>query len=70
MKVTETELAGVMLIEPDVFVDERGHFLEIFRADRYAEANIRGPFRQDNLSVSIRGVLRGLHFQNPLRITT
>ena len=66
MKVTETELAGVLLIEPDVFPDERGHFLEIFRADRYAEAGIRGPFLQDNASFSTRGILRGLHFQNPL----
>lgn len=66
MNVTETDLAGVLLIEPDVFHDERGHFLETFHADRYAEAGISGPFRQDNTSFSTRGVLRGLHFQNPL----
>jgi dTDP-4-dehydrorhamnose 3,5-epimerase len=66
MNVIETDLAGVLLIEPDVFHDERGHFLEVFHAERYAEAGIRGPFLQDNASFSTRGVLRGLHFQNPL----
>ena len=65
MKVTETDLPGVLLIEPDVFADDRGYFLETFRAERYAAAGIVGPFVQDNLSLSQRGVLRGLHFQNP-----
>jgi dTDP-4-dehydrorhamnose 3,5-epimerase len=65
MKVTETNLPGVLLIEPDVFVDDRGYFLETFHAERYAEAGIPGPFVQDNLSFSQAGVLRGLHFQNP-----
>ena len=66
MNVIETDLAGVLLIEPDVFHDERGHFLEVFHAERYARAGIGGPFLQDNASFSTRGVLRGLHFQNPM----
>jgi dTDP-4-dehydrorhamnose 3,5-epimerase len=65
MKVTETDLPGVLLVEPDVFVDDRGYFLETFRAERYARAGMAGPFHQDNLSFSQAGVLRGLHFQNP-----
>jgi dTDP-4-dehydrorhamnose 3,5-epimerase len=65
MKVTETKLAGVLVIEPDVFADDRGYFLETFRAEHYAEAGMPGPFLQDNLSFSLAGVLRGLHLQNP-----
>lgn len=65
MKVTETKLAGVLAIEPDVFADDRGYFLETFRAEPYAEAGMPGPFLQDNLSFSQGGVLRGLHLQNP-----
>lgn len=65
MKVTETSLPGVLLIEPDVFRDARGYFLETFRADRYAAAGIPGPFVQDNVSFSRGRVLRGLHIQNP-----
>ena len=63
MKVTETELPGVLLIEPKVFGDERGFFIESFQAERYREAGIELPFVQDNHSRSQRGVLRGLHFQ-------
>lgn len=65
MEITETELAGCKLIEPRVFGDQRGFFLETFQAERYAEAGIAGPFVQDNLSYSQHGVLRGLHFQHP-----
>lgn len=65
MKVTETSLPGVWLVEPKVFGDERGFFFETYRAERYAEAGISGPFVQDNMSFSQRGTLRGLHFQNP-----
>ncbi|WP_412062432.1 dTDP-4-dehydrorhamnose 3,5-epimerase [Rubrivirga sp. IMCC45206] len=65
MTVTETELDGVRLLEPRVFEDERGRFLETWNAERYAEAGIPGPFVQDNVSVSKRGVVRGLHFQTP-----
>ncbi len=65
MKIVETELPGVLIVEPDRFGDDRGFFQEIWHADRYAEAGIPGPFVQDNLSFSAHGVLRGLHFQNP-----
>jgi dTDP-4-dehydrorhamnose 3,5-epimerase len=52
-------------VEPRIFADDRGAFCETFNAPRYADAGIAGPFVQDNLSVSRKGVLRGLHFQNP-----
>ncbi len=63
MKVIETALAGVLIIEPKVFGDHRGFFLESFQVERYREAGIDLPFVQDNHSRSQRGVLRGLHFQ-------
>ncbi len=63
MKVIETALPGVLIIEPKVFGDHRGFFLETFQVDRYREAGITLPFVQDNHSRSQRGVLRGLHFQ-------
>jgi dTDP-4-dehydrorhamnose 3,5-epimerase len=63
MKVIETGLAGVLIIEPKVFGDHRGFFLETFQAERYREFGINLPFVQDNHSRSRRGVLRGLHFQ-------
>jgi dTDP-4-dehydrorhamnose 3,5-epimerase len=65
MNVVVTDLPGVLLIEPLALGDERGCFFESFRADRYAAAGIAGPFVQDNVSHSGRGVLRGLHFQHP-----
>jgi dTDP-4-dehydrorhamnose 3,5-epimerase len=63
MKVIPTTLPGVMVIEPQVFGDARGFFLETFHSERYAQAGIPGPFVQDNHSHSTKGVLRGLHFQ-------
>lgn len=64
MDVIDTSIADVKLIEPKVFGDHRGFFLETFHADRYAEmAGIDLPFVQDNHSRSAKGVLRGLHFQ-------
>ena len=63
MKVTETKLAGVLIIEPKVFGDSRGFFKETFQAERYREAGIEYTFVQDNYSRSQKGVLRGLHFQ-------
>jgi len=64
MKVSHSKLQGCLIIEPRVFGDERGFFLETFQADRYRrEAGIDLPFVQDNHSRSARGVLRGLHFQ-------
>lgn len=64
MKITQTELPGVVIIEPKVFGDERGFFLETFQAERYGSlAGISSRFVQDNHSRSRRGVLRGLHAQ-------
>ena len=65
MKVSETELDSVLLVEPIGFSDARGFFVETFQAQRYAEAGIRDTFVQDNVSLSEHGVLRGLHLQNP-----
>ena len=65
MQVLATSLKGAMIIEPRVFGDPRGYFLETFQSRRYAEAGIPGPFVQDNLSLSRKGVLRGLHLQYP-----
>lgn len=64
MKVAQTDIDGVVIIEPKVFGDDRGFFLETFHADRYSElAGNNLPFVQDNHSRSTKGVLRGLHFQ-------
>jgi dTDP-4-dehydrorhamnose 3,5-epimerase len=64
MIVTKTKLDGCVIIEPKVFGDERGFFLETFQAERYASlAGISSPFVQDNHSRSSKGILRGLHFQ-------
>jgi dTDP-4-dehydrorhamnose 3,5-epimerase len=65
MNVVPTAIPEVLIIEPKVFGDQRGFFLETFKADRYAEKGISRPFVQDNLSRSAHGVLRGLHLQNP-----
>jgi dTDP-4-dehydrorhamnose 3,5-epimerase len=64
MNVIKTKLKDCVIIEPKVFGDERGFFLETFQSDRYADlAGISLPFVQDNHSRSSKGVLRGLHFQ-------
>jgi dTDP-4-dehydrorhamnose 3,5-epimerase len=64
VKIINTKIADVKIIEPQVFGDNRGLFLESFHAGRYAEkAGIDLPFVQDNHSRSTKGVLRGLHFQ-------
>ena len=64
MKVIETKLKDCVIIEPKVFGDERGFFLETFQAERYAaQAGLTLPFVQDNHSRSSKDVLRGLHFQ-------
>lgn len=65
MQVIQTEIPDVVVIEPKVFGDPRGFFLEAFQSQRYAAAGIKMPFLQDNLSRSTYGVLRGLHIQNP-----
>lgn len=63
MNVQETALPGVLLLKPPIFRDDRGFFRETWRAERYAEVGIADRFVQDNVSLSTRGVLRGLHFQ-------
>jgi len=64
VKIVKTKLQGCVVIEPKIFGDDRGFFLETFQASRYAQdAGINLPFVQDNYSRSAKGVLRGLHFQ-------
>ena len=63
MKIIETKLPGVLVIEPDVFGDSRGFFKESYNEQRYHEVGIKEKFVQDNHSRSTRGVLRGLHYQ-------
>lgn len=65
MKVTECKLPGALVIEPKIFGDHRGFFLEMYNEERYRAAGLSATFVQDNLSFSRKGVLRGLHFQNP-----
>lgn len=65
MKVIETKLDGVLMIEPQVFGDQRGFFLESYQQLRYAEAGMDVSFVQDNISFSVRDTLRGLHYQHP-----
>jgi dTDP-4-dehydrorhamnose 3,5-epimerase len=65
MRIENSPIDGLVLIEPRVFSDERGHFFEPFNEKEMSEYGIRGPFVQDNESLSHKGVLRGLHFQKP-----
>jgi len=65
-KVTPTSIDGVLVLEPQVFGDARGFFFESFNQRDFSQATgIEAPFVQDNHSKSAKGVLRGLHFQNP-----
>lgn len=63
MQVMETALAGVLLLEPRVFHDARGSFVETWQREKYVRAGVCADFVQDNLSLSRHGVVRGLHFQ-------
>ena len=65
MKVIETDLPGCVVIEPRVFGDARGYFYEGWNAQRFADAGLDLRFVQNNVSMSTRGVLRGLHYQWP-----
>lgn len=65
MNVIQTDLPGVLVIEPKVFGDERGYFLETWSAERYPRQGLDVGFVQDNLSKSRRDILRGLHLQHP-----
>lgn len=63
MKIIKTKIPGLVVIEPRVFKDDRGYFFESFHSEKYSEAGIQKPFVQDNESKSVRGVVRGLHYQ-------
>ena len=65
MNITRCDLEGLLIIEPKVFGDNRGFFMETWNQRRYSEAGIGAAFVQDNISVSRFGALRGLHCQNP-----
>lgn len=65
MNIVPTAIPDVLLIEPKVFGDARGFFKETWQAERYEAAGIPSKFVQDNLSRSVKGTLRGLHFQEP-----
>jgi dTDP-4-dehydrorhamnose 3,5-epimerase len=65
MQVIPTELPGLLIVEPQAHTDARGYLVETWNHARYAAAGIDEPMRQDNLSLSLRGVLRGLHYQQP-----
>lgn len=65
MNVIPGQLRGLLLIEPKVFGDSRGFFMETWNLRKYQDAGVGAPFVQDNISLSRRGALRGLHFQNP-----
>ena len=65
MKITELKIKGILIIELDVFKDSRGYFAETFSLKRYNDLGINLDFVQDNISVSRKGTLRGLHYQVP-----
>ena len=65
MNVIETSLPGVLILEPRVFADERGFFMETYHSGHFRQLGIDANFVQDNHSRSARGVLRGLHYQEP-----
>ena len=65
MKITieSHQLNGLLVLKPEVFQDDRGFFLEAFRKDQFLDLGLPGEFVQDNHSKSVKGVVRGLHFQ-------
>src|SRR5216684_1960515 len=65
LNIEHSKLSGLLVIEPHVFGDARGFFMELWNRTRYRELGLEAEFVQDNLSRSSRGTLRGLHFQNP-----
>jgi dTDP-4-dehydrorhamnose 3,5-epimerase len=65
MKVIRTEFKEVLILQPDSFSDNRGYFMETYHRERYEQLGIRTSFVQDNLSYSVKGTLRGLHYQYP-----
>lgn len=65
MEIIETKIKGLLIIKPAVFQDDRGYFFESYNREKFVNAGISYTFLQDNESKSQKGVLRGLHFQNP-----
>jgi dTDP-4-dehydrorhamnose 3,5-epimerase len=65
MKILQTDLEGVLIVETTVFSDDRGFFMETYHKKKYHELGISVEFVQDNLSFSVKGTLRGLHYQHP-----
>ena len=65
MNILNTSLDGVLILEPMVFDDDRGYFMELYHKSKFEDLGIPTNFKQDNLSFSRKGALRGLHFQNP-----
>ncbi len=63
MKVTKTDIEGLLIIEPDVFPDERGYFFEDYNKKRYQTIGLDMEFVQNNISKSVKGTVRGLHYQ-------
>jgi len=63
MNIITTSIEGVLIIEPAVFKDNRGFFMETYQQERYSKSGIKQAFVQDNLSFSVQGTLRGLHYQ-------
>jgi dTDP-4-dehydrorhamnose 3,5-epimerase len=65
MKSEQPDIPGLLIIQPDVFYDARGYFFESYNKDKFIQIGINAEFVQDNQSLSAKGILRGLHFQNP-----
>ena len=65
MEIVKTKIPGLLIIKPDVFEDDRGYFFESYNRNKFVDAGIDNIFIQDNESKSMKGVLRGLHFQYP-----
>ncbi|WP_016778907.1 dTDP-4-dehydrorhamnose 3,5-epimerase [Anaerophaga thermohalophila] len=63
MQIHETKIPGLLIIEPDIFADQRGYFYESYNKEKYEKKGISSDFVQDNVSSSVRGVIRGLHYQ-------
>jgi dTDP-4-dehydrorhamnose 3,5-epimerase len=63
MKINKTEIEGVLIIEPDVFKDNRGFFFESYNSEKYGKEGFKFNFVQDNISKSVKGTIRGLHYQ-------
>ena len=65
MEIIQTAIEGVLIVEPRAFADDRGFFMETYNHERYLQSGVNGEFVQDNVSVSKKGTLRGLHYQAP-----